>query len=43
MEKHQWAYMKLPANGNERMFVAQAGNNEMFIGLLSENYKTIKK
>ena len=36
MAKRQWAYAKLPANGNERMFVAQGGNNKMFIGLTSK-------
>ena len=33
MEKQQWAYIKLPANGNERMFVAQSGNDKMIVGL----------
>ena len=30
MEKQKWAYAKLPANGNERTFVAQAGNNSKY-------------
>ena len=30
MEKQKWAYAKLPANGNARTFVAQAGNKSKY-------------